>query len=130
MPQIFHRIGIIKSQEKKCTLLSAKFKCDNTLAMKCFHVNISNHTCKIFTFHFMTAKITKCINLSNYLRAEYRRFLLIQYPYCQRINIGLTEYWIKHRTNISAFQTKKIRYLNSIHVFLLLWSRQVCQQMC
>jgi hypothetical protein len=43
----------------------------------------------------------------------YSRFLLIQYPYCQGNNIGLTEYWIKHTTNISAFQTKKIKYLNS-----------------
>ena len=43
----------------------------------------------------------------------YSRFLLIQYPCCQKNNIGFTEYWIKHRTNFSPFQTKRIRYFNS-----------------
>jgi hypothetical protein len=45
-----------------------------------------------------------------YYGTYYIRFLLIQYP-CQKNNIGLTEYWIKHRTNFSAFQSKKLNIL-------------------
>jgi hypothetical protein len=42
------------------------------------------------------------------LLLRYSRFLLIQYTFCQKNDIGLTEYWIKHRSNFLGFQTKKI----------------------
>jgi hypothetical protein len=42
-----------------------------------------------------------------FVNSDVRYILLIQYPYCQRNNIGLTEYSIKREPIFQLFRPKK-----------------------